>query len=550
MTTPPSRHRLWSRLAAPSDSPSLIADARALLQRRVAFYFQVQAVLSGAAYLLYVARATLDPKLGIGALFAADPGQVIGHGAFVVLFAVAWHHCGQRLRSAGRLHLLEGTGTVLICWAFGLVLVAPPVAAAVARGSSQLWQMFLLVAVTLVVRAALVPSRTSRTIVVGVVSMLPLLLAVQRALTTYVGRPLWSAPGETVWMVAGWAMSFVAVSAVISRTIYGLQARVRDVMQLGQYTLLEKLGEGGMGTVYRARHAMMRRPTAVKLLPPERAGEASVARFEREVQLTAELTHPNTITIYDYGRTPDGVFYYAMELLDGADLEDVVEASGPQSAGRVLRVLTMVAGALAEAHEVGLIHRDIKPANIILCRQGGELDVAKVLDFGLVKSVGEPQDARLTQEGMVTGTPLYLAPEALVSPDEVDARSDLYSLGAVAYFLVTGQDVFEGDSVLEICSHHLRSEPEPPSARLGRAVPADLEALILECLRKQPEQRPQSARELLRRLESCQGCGGWGREQARAWWDEHGAALGRASGAPRPTELAETIAVDLVGRAG
>ena len=210
----------------------------------------------------------------------------------------------------------------------------------------------------------------------------------------------------------------IIVCVSISRIIYNLHREIRQAIRLGQYTLDEKLGEGGMGVVYRASHAMMRRPTAVKLLPLEKAGEASLARFEREVQQTARLTHPNTITIYDYGRTPDGVFYYAMELLDGASLQAVVDRDGPQPPGRVLRVLEMVAGGLAEAHDLGLIHRDVKPANIFLCRQGGEFDIAKVLDFGLVKIVEGPRDANLTHDGVVAGTPQYLAPEALTDPED------------------------------------------------------------------------------------------------------------------------------------
>jgi len=204
------------------------------------------------------------------------------------------------------------------------------------------------------------------------------------------------------------------------------------VRRLGQYTLERKIGAGGMGIVYRASHAMLRRPTAIKLLPPDRAGEASIARFEREVQMTAQLSHPNTVAIYDYGRTPEGVFYYAMEYLDGINLEDLVRTYGAQPAGRVLAILDQVCGALAEAHERGLVHRDIKPANIILTERGGEPDVAKVVDFGLVKPI-VTDDPRLTMSmpGVMTGTPLYLSPESLTSPESGDPRSDLYALGAV-----------------------------------------------------------------------------------------------------------------------
>jgi serine/threonine-protein kinase len=324
--------------------------------------------------------------------------------------------------------------------------------------------------------------------------------------------------------------SSLAIAAATSKVIYGLREEVRDARRLGQYTLLEKLGEGGMGAVYRASHAMLRRPTAVKLLRPERLGAESLARFEREVQLTARLTHPNTIRVFDYGRTPDGVFYYAMEYLDGASLGDVVAESGPMPPARVIFVLDQVAGALTEAHRVGLIHRDIKPANIFLIEQGGDPDVAKVLDFGLVKQVSAPGADDATQPALsrvdsLTGTPLYMAPEAIATPDAVDARTDLYALGAVGYFLLTGSDVFTGRSVMEVCSHHLRTEPEPPSARLGAPVPADLEALILACLEKNPAARPADARALRAALRACRDAHAWSEEDARRWYDKHAEPL-------------------------
>ncbi len=262
-----------------------------------------------------------------------------------------------------------------------------------------------------ILRAALVPSTVWRTTWITLLASAPMLalyvfhwlpVVVDGSLREYIG------PFQIASLfvdVAIWWTLVTIVCASITRIIHDLRREIRQEMQLGQYTLDKKLGEGGMGMVYRASHAMMLRPTAVKLLPPEKAGEASLARFELEVQQTARLTHPNTITIYDYGRTPDGIFFYAMELLDGASLEAVVEQDGPQPPGRVVRVLEMVAGGLAEAHALGIIHRDIKPANIYLCRQGGELDIAKILDFGLVKIVEGSTDPNVTQDGVATGTP-------------------------------------------------------------------------------------------------------------------------------------------------
>jgi serine/threonine protein kinase len=264
---------------------------------------------------------------------------------------------------------------------------------------------------------------------------------------------------------------------------------------------------------------MMRRSSAIKLMRGKQASDAQVRRFEREVQLTARLTHPNTITIFDYGRTHDGVFYYAMELLDGANLQRIVTVGGPQPAGRVLRILAMACGALSEAHDIGLIHRDIKPANLMLCSQGGELDVVKLLDFGLVKELVVEGEAQLTGVSTLIGTPQYMAPESILGPEATDTRSDLYALGAVAYYLLAGVDVFEGKSVIELCIQHLH-QPPPPFAERGVEVPVELEAIVLACLDKRPERRPQSAAELRRRLETC-SVSPWGDEHARAWWQKY-----------------------------
>jgi serine/threonine-protein kinase len=341
-----------------------------------------------------------------------------------------------------------------------------------------------------------------------------------------------------MWMIA------VITCTVTTWVIYGLRAEIRKARRFGQYVLERKLGEGGMGEVYQARHGMMRRPSAIKLLRAELAGEKSLVRFEREVQLTARLTHPNTITIFDYGRTQDGVFYYAMELLDGATLERIVATFGAQPPGRVVRTLSMACSALSEAHGIGLIHRDIKPANIMLCTRGGEHDVVKVLDFGLVKEIDVEPETKLTGATAITGTPQYLAPESIRDPDSVDARTDIYSLGAVAYYLLAGSEVFDGKSVVEVVSQHLLQAPDPFSKR-GVAVPPDLEAVVLACLEKDPERRPQTALELKRRLEAC-GVEPWDGDRARAWWNEHRAMLEHAT--VEGSGVSRTVAIDALRR--
>jgi len=292
-----------------------------------------------------------------------------------------------------------------------------------------------------------------------------------------------------------------------------------------------------MGEVYRARHALLQRPTAVKLLPPDKAGEQTVARFELEVQQTSRLTHPNTVAIYDFGHTSDGVFYYAMEYLDGITLEELVVLDGPQPAGRVVHILAQAADALAEAHGMNLIHRDVKPANIALCCRGEKPDVVKVLDFGLVKDTAAPKGMALSATATITGTPLYIAPESLTEPEAVDGRTDIYALGAVGYFLLTGETVFDGRTMVEVCGHHLHTEPVPPSERLGEALDADLERLILRCLAKGQDERPQSARELRQALTECASASAWTRAKAEQWWRERDEAIRAHQQKQRGSEL-------------
>jgi len=247
--------------------------------------------------------------------------------------------------------------------------------------------------------------------------------------------------------------------------------------------------------------------------------ETALRRFEKEVQLTARLTHPNTISIYDYGRTPDGRFYYAMELLDGMTLDELVARYGPQPPARVIHILRQACGALREAHGIGLIHRDIKPANVYLCARGGVRDVVKVLDFGLVREFRSDGSVTGSNLDILVGTPLYLSPEAILSPAQLDSRADLYALGALAYVLLTGAPPFTGRTLVELCGHHLHTQPERPSAR-GVAVPDDLERLVMDCLAKDPGARPQGAQQVAELLGRCVDAGRWGEAEAERWWSE------------------------------
>jgi len=406
-----------------------------LLQERLRLFSGIAFLISAAFY-------------GVGRVLAwlgrENPPTLAGHVALVAILLLmggTWLYCRSGPRAERTLRAVEVLLMLVLCT---LVLVVP-------TGSipePELRGMVMLLSVNLVLytRAIFIPSSARRTLAVSVVTALPL--------------AIYSLANETVrlsvWKVV-WLLAAITIATAGSAVIYGLRREVRHARQLGQYTLEEKLGEGGMGVVYRARHAMLRRPTAVKLLKPERMGEAGLRRFEREVQLTAGLSHPNTVTVFDYGRTPDGVFYYAMEYLEGLGLDQLVAADGPQPPGRVVHI---------------------------------------------------------------------------------------YSVGAVAYFLLTGRHVFEGRTIIEICGHHLHTPPTPPSERLGRPLPAALEAWVLACLEKDPARRPASASEAAARLELCVLAGEWTPDEARAWWvakGRHLAATRRAETTPSGATLSRPV---------
>ncbi len=329
---------------------------------------------------------------------------------------------------------------------------------------------------------------------------------------------------RTFWgLLALLAASSIAIF-IFSIRVAQLQRKAMaatiEAKQLGQYKLEKKLGEGAMGMVYRGKHAMLARPTAIKLIDADKVTEGSIASFEREVQITSNLNHPNTVEIYDFGRTPEGVFYYAMEFLDGLDLQELVDRYGPQPPKRVIYILRQICGSLYEAHSMGLVHRDIKPANIMLNRRGGEGDVVKVLDFGLVKAL-EGEHAAATSSNSLAGTPLYMSPEAIQMPSSVDACSDLYAVGAVGYFLLTGHPVFEANELAELCRMHAAEIPQPPSTRVGKKIPEELENAILGCLEKTRSKRPQTARDLANMLNRCDEAHAWTVDDADAWWGRH-----------------------------
>jgi len=288
--------------------------------------------------------------------------------------------------------------------------------------------------------------------------------------------------------------------------------------QVGNFILEECIGIGASGSVYQARHTMMNRPAAVKLLNQDKLSQEHIARFEREVQMTSRLNHPNTVSIYDYGRTPDGLFYYVMELVQGMSLKELVQIHGPQPAGRTIQILQQICGSLDEAHHAGMIHRDIKPENILLSSRFEDCDHITVLDFGLVL---DTHDYHEQEAKGLTGTPMYLAPESINSPSSTQVASDIYSIGAVGYFLLTGEPLFTGNDAIDICLKQLQETPIVPSKRLGQPLPEDLENLIICCLHKEPTQRPVSAMQLIDQLRLCEDAASWTRQQCGLWWNRH-----------------------------
>jgi hypothetical protein len=533
-----ARSSFWSRLGFGS-VPGDAEEGRAFLQRRIAFFIGMLALLwiaimvtSMVTALLYMPEALTTPG-------ARRAGSL--HTVGTVLLVVVWLVVRRGRWSLAALNWFDALTVI------GQSLVV----ALLMDGVDMRYRPDLSISMgfscALVGRAAVVPSHGARTLALGATSAVPIFLA---TLYTYsiVRGGHFLPPAMAGTQVGMWLAFAVLLSTAISRIIYGLSLKVQEAVRLGQYTLEHKIGEGAMGVVYRARHALLRRPTAIKLLSPGRAGQHDLERFEREVQTTSQLRHPNTVAIYDYGRTPDGIFYYAMEYLDGVDLERLVAHEGPLPEGRVVRILSQISGALEEAHLAGLIHRDIKPSNVLLCDHGHQPDFAKVLDFGLVKdATGAGVNTSLSGVQTLTGTPLYMSPEAISTPSKVDARSDLYALGALGYTLLTGSPPFTGRTAVEVCGHHLHSPVVPPSQRRNQPVTPALEALVLACLAKDRDARPASAAEVGERLAACTVTP-WTTANARTWWDGPGAAIRAANNDAARSGLSDTVIVDLAAR--
>ena len=502
-------------------------EAKAFYQSRVASFGLLIATAGAVGFLfrllIGLTSGTLIEKLG-------DPSYWLHVAAFVPCVAM-WLFCRDVPRPLNSVIAVETMGLLFASVGYiGMGMTIPPeVGADVITAFSLSFALFS--------RAVFVPSTARHTAVLGLLIGIPL-VGMMALHYRDVDPTMWRLVGydtrgferstiiaSTALMTTMWWTLTIGLASIACHVIHRLRTEVSSIRSLGQYQLERKLGEGAMGVVYQATHGMLKRPTAVKLLRPELGGREVHDLFRREVQLTSKLTHPHTITIYDYGRTPEGLFYYAMELLDGASLEDIVEATGPQPVSRVVRILRDVALALDEAHSVGLIHRDVKPSNIMLARQGAAYDVVKVVDFGLVKRLEDEDEdkhePRRRDSLAIRGTPEYLSPEGVNAPNEVDASSDIYSLGAVGYYLLAGRPVFDAGSVLEVCMKHVNEAPAPLSEVRREPIPKELEALILSCLAKQKDDRPASAQALADALDRLD-IPPWTRADAQRWWERYG----------------------------
>jgi serine/threonine-protein kinase len=476
--TQPAVFNPWSTCTSPEERRAHLHARLELLSKLMLASF---AVLVAFLATLYGAYPALTPAAN-DIIFT---GAVIGLVAVAAVWRGYLHGRAPSIEALYRVDLVYAVGS-------GAAFAASAYLARELQPAGYASLIYLVF--TVFMRAIVVPSSARRTLVVSTLAFVPVLAAATGiAATTVLDLP---GPAYVVGAVVLSAVA-IALATVGSDSIYGLRRRIEPAMQLGQYTLEHKIGEGGMGVVYRARHAMLERPTALKVIKPDGVTHRMLERFEREVHYASRLVHPNTVTIYDYGRSLDGVLYYAMEHVDGIDLERLVRTRGPLSSRRVARILAQVAGALGEAHAAGMVHCDVKPANIILSQRGGA-DFAKVIDFGLVRATVDPE--------LVSGfhgTPGYVSPEGVTAPATVGPPADLYALGAVGFFLLTGRPPFVGKTGQDIIVKQVTTAVPSPSSVTSRVVEPALEGIIMRCLAKAPADRYASAGAVAELLLEC-----------------------------------------------
>jgi hypothetical protein len=499
---------------------SFDAELAPVMWARTRLIFLVGLAASGVFFVINtwygLASAVSVPPLLKSAVHALHPISFIA-GLVIV-------HVGERT-------LKKVQATAFLTIALNLLLLIPGIAIFYPQKDA-----FLPLGLMLFTTAAFLPCRQAQVWLAAEAAVLSVLMELAAPALFPEVAAYWQslAPRdaffEHLWRPLG-ATMIAGVSVLVSRSLYRLQRTAHQARRLGNYVIERELGAGGMGTVFAARHALICRPTAVKVLSADGGDPGTgIARFEREVQLSASLTHPNTITIFDFGRTADDTFYYAMEYLDGIDLEQMVEDHGPLPPERTVYLLRQILGSLAEAHQRGIVHRDVKPSNIFVTQRGGLYDFVKVLDFGLARQVDTGGEASLTKTGMVFGTPRYIAPESVSGARQSDGRSDLYNVGGVAYWLLTGRPLFPGSSSLDLIIDHVKTIPQPPSSVTDLEIPPELDAIVMKCLEKDPADRYQTAEEMMEALQALDLGTRWSQGQAREWWELHAPEVSRSSG--------------------
>jgi serine/threonine-protein kinase len=555
-TAPSPRRRLRRRPNTPAD-PSQISQGvgsgqslptDTLLQtcRRV---FAVSLVFAGLWSFSLIANGVLAPLLGRTGMLAGlwpYPGLPISIAGLVLSLSLAVLAVRLQQRPVLLMDISAGF-MILICLLAGILSqwVPPPLAPRIS------WLCLVILAYP-----AIVPATPERTL------WLSLLAATMDPVGLWISHLRGVAFDHTVFyyvwdFVPTYLTALIAV--VPAKIIRGLNHQVRRARELGSYRLDEVLGKGGMGEVYRATHQMLARPAAVKLIRAEVLGQSSpdgarviIERFRREAEAAASLRSPHTIGLYDFGAADDGTFFLVMELLDGLDLQSLVERFGPLPPERVAYLLRQACASLEEAHSRGLIHRDVKPSNIFTCRMGLQTDFVKVLDFGLVKAKNEParRDMMLTAPDATAGTPAYIAPEMVRGDSVIDHRVDIYALGCVAYWLLTGHLVFEAPNAIQLMIAHSQTPPVPPSERIELEIPPAFDAVVLACLAKRADDRPANAAELSRRLAAAVSGEGWTEDKAQRWWNRHHPESARAAPTQCDRTLTRTLAEGWSGAPG
>ncbi len=494
------------------------------LRERLALLGKTLFLVSFGFYLFLLASMVL---VGGASFVAVVRGPVaLGHLCASSTMGLLWLLASRARLSRWSLGALDAISIVVAGGFLSLMTL---------RDEGQILQTLLALMVTVMVRAILVPSRPSRTMVLSALAFVPtVIVCIARHHPTQL-LPGFTPGFQKLHMTLNtvlWSVLGTTLATIVSRVLYGLRQQVAEANELGQYVLEDKIGGGGMGEVWRARHRLLIRPAAIKLIRPRALEAMSVdpallmRRFEREARATAALKSPHTVQLYDFGATEDGRLYYVMELLDGLDLDTLVRQHGPVPAERAVHILRQVCSSLLDAHGNGLVHRDIKPANVVVSRAGTTFDFVKVLDFGLVKldTARRAEDdavAKLSTEGSTSGTPAFMAPEAVLGDAVTDHRVDLYALGCVAYWLLTGKLVFEGENAIQVMVHHAHTPPPRPSLRVEWPIPGPLEDLLMECLEKDPTRRPPSAEVVSTRLNAVPLASAWTAERAERWWAMH-----------------------------